>query len=156
MSGLTRGAVLRAGAALLSGLLFGLGLSLSGMLDPARVRGFLDVTGAWDPRLIAVLGGAVTVAFLGERVRRRLPRPLLAARFDLPTRRRINGPLLAGAALFGIGWGLSGFCPGPAVAALSTGAVPAAVFVLAMLAGMAAHAAWERRRPEPDGARRPA
>lgn len=132
-------AVLRVLAALVSGLVFGLGLALSGMLDPARVRGFLDVTGPWDPSLVFVLGGAVTVSGLGYRASRRLGRPALDTRFDRPARRRIDAPLILGAALFGIGWGLSGFCPGPAVAALSTGATPILVFVAAMLAGMALH-----------------
>ncbi|MCJ2035147.1 YeeE/YedE family protein [Methylobacterium sp. J-068] len=138
-------AVPRLLAALAAGLLFGLGLSLSGMLDPARVQSFLDVTGAfdgrqtWDPTLAFVLGGAVSVAGLGYALARRLPRPALAATFDLPTNRRIDRPLIGGAALFGIGWGLSGLCPGPAVAALSTGALPVAVFVAAMLVGMVAH-----------------
>lgn len=131
---------LRAAAALASGLLFGLGLSLSGMLDPARVRGFLDVTGDWDPSLVFVLGGAVTVSAAGYALARRLRRPALDARFHESDKTRIDPPLIVGAALFGIGWGLSGFCPGPAVAALSTGALPVAVFVAAMLAGMAVHA----------------
>ncbi|GJD30865.1 hypothetical protein PMNALOAF_2116 [Methylobacterium adhaesivum] len=136
---------LRLLAALAAGLTFGLGLSLSGMLDPARVQGFLDVTGAfdgreaWDPTLAFVLGGAVSVAGLGYALARRLPRPAFAPAFDLPTNRRIDRPLIGGAALFGIGWGLSGLCPGPAVAALSTGALPVAVFVAAMLVGMMAH-----------------
>ncbi|MCJ2141330.1 YeeE/YedE family protein [Methylobacterium sp. E-066] len=130
---------LRILAALAAGLTFGLGLALSGMLNPARVRGFLDVAGAWDPSLVFVLGGAVTVSGLGFLLSRRLPGPVLETRFDLPTRRRIDAPLILGAALFGIGWGLSGFCPGPAVAALSTGAVPVLVFVVAMLIGMALH-----------------
>jgi len=132
-------AALRILAALAAGLTFGLGLALSGMLDPARVRGFLDVAGTWDPSLVFVLGGAVTVSGLGYRLSRRLSGPVLDARFDLPARRRIDAPLIVGAALFGIGWGLSGFCPGPAVAALSTGAVPVLVFVAAMLIGMALH-----------------
>ena len=132
-------AALRVGAALVSGLTFGLGLALSGMLDPARVRGFLDVAGAWDPSLVFVLGGAVVVSGLGTLASRRRAAPVLDARFDWPTKRRIDAPLLGGAALFGIGWGLSGFCPGPAVAALSTGAIPVLVFVAAMLAGMALH-----------------
>ena len=138
-------AALRLLAALAAGLIFGLGLSLSGMLDPARVQGFLDVTGAfdrrqaWDPTLAFVLGGAVSVAGLGYAVARRLPRPALAIAFDLPTNHRIDSSLIGGAALFGIGWGLSGLCPGPAVAALSTGALPVAVFVAAMLVGMTAH-----------------
>ncbi|WP_342150334.1 YeeE/YedE family protein [Methylorubrum sp. SB2] len=130
--------IARLTAALAMGVVFGLGLSLSGMLDPARVQGFLDVTGAWDPTLMFVLGGAVSVALAGFALARRLPRPALDARFDLPTNRRIDAPLLGGAALFGIGWGLSGLCPGPAVAALATGAPPIFVFVPAMLVGMAA------------------
>ena len=141
-----RGA-LRLAAALAAGLLFGVGLSLSVMLDPARVRGFLDVAGAWDPSLVFVLGGAVTVSGLGYALARRLPRPAFDGRFHLPETRRVDGALILGAALFGIGWGLSGFCPGPAVAALSTGAVPAAVFVATMLVGMAAHG-WITRAAE--------
>lgn len=131
-------------AALAAGLIFGLGLSLSGMLDPTRVRGFLDVTGAWDPTLAFVLGGAVGVAGAGYALARRLPHPAFDTDFELPTKRRIDRPLVAGAALFGIGWGLSGFCPGPAVAALSTGALPVAVFVAAMLVGMAAQHRFAR------------
>ena len=134
-------------AALVAGLTFGLGLALSGMLDPARVRGFLDIGGAWDPSLVFVLGGAVSVSALGYGLSRRLPRPALAQTFDLPTSRRIDAPLVLGAALFGIGWGLSGFCPGPAVAALSTGAAPVFVFVTAMLLGMAASELRVRRSP---------
>ena len=133
--------------ALVAGLTFGLGLALSGMLDPARVRGFLDIGGAWDPSLVFVLGGAVSVSALGYGLSRRLPRPALAQTFDLPTSRRIDAPLVLGAALFGIGWGLSGFCPGPAVAALSTGAAPVFVFVTAMLLGMAASELRVRRSP---------
>lgn len=132
-------AALRLLAALAAGLIFGLGLSLSGMLDPARVRGFLDVTGDWDPTLAFVLGGAVSMAAAGYALARRLPRPAFDDAFEAPANRRIDRPLVAGAALFGIGWGLSGFCPGPAVAALSTGAAPVAVFVASMLLGMAAH-----------------
>lgn len=126
-------------AALCSGLIFGFGLSLSDMLNPTRVRGFLDVTGAWDPSLMFVLGGAVTVSALGYQLSRRLAKPALAADFQIPANRRIDRELIAGSAMFGIGWGLSGLCPGPAVAALSTGALPVAVFVATMLVGMAAH-----------------
>ncbi|SFV15845.1 hypothetical protein SAMN02799631_06223 [Methylobacterium sp. 174MFSha1.1] len=139
--------MLRLAAALLSGLVFGIGLALSGMLDPARVRGFLDVTGAWDPTLAFVLAGAVTASALGTALARRLRRPLLATSFDWPTRTRIDRPLVLGAALFGIGWGLSGFCPGPAVAALSTGLLPVIVFVAVMLVGMAAHGVLRRVPP---------
>ncbi len=132
-------------AALLSGLLSGIGLAMSGLLDPARVRGFLDVTGAWDSTLAFVLAGAVTASSLGTALARSLRRPLLADTFDWPTRTRIDRPLVLGAVLFGIGWGLSGFCPGPAVAALSTGLMPVIVFVAAMLVGMALHGALRRR-----------
>jgi uncharacterized membrane protein YedE/YeeE len=124
-------------AALVAGVLFGAGLSLSGMLDPARVLGFLDVAGAWDPSLAFVLGGAVGVSAIGYAVSRRMARPLLATRFDIPDKHRIDVPLLAGGALFGIGWGLAGFCPGPALASLSLGVPRSFVFVGAMLAGMA-------------------
>ena len=147
-------AALRPLAALAAGLTFGLGLALSGMLDPARVRGFLDVAGAWDPSLVFVLGGAVTVSGLGYALSRRLRGPVLETRFDLPARRRIDPPLVVGAALFGIGWGLSGFCPGPAVAALSTAAIPVLVFVAAMLAGMALQGLLPDRHPR--GVRPPA
>ncbi|CEJ15435.1 hypothetical protein BN1110_05780 [bacterium YEK0313] len=130
---------LRLAAALASGLLFGFGLSLSGMLDPARVRGFLDITGAWDPSLAFVLAGAVAVAGLGTLARRRLARPMLAERFELPVKTTVDGRLVAGSALFGIGWGMAGLCPGPAVASLVLGLAPTAVFVAAMLAGMLIH-----------------
>ena len=139
--------ILRLIAALVCGGIFGFGLSISGMLDPTRVRGFLDVFGQWDPSLAFVLCGAVSVSALGYLVSRRLRRPVLAENFDLPRSRRIDAPLVGGAALFGIGWGLSGLCPGPAVAALSTGAVPILVFVAAMLVGMGAHDLMRRRGP---------
>ncbi len=139
--------VLRLAAAALAGLLFGVGLAMSGMLDPARVRGFLDVAGAWDPTLAFVLVGAVMASGLGTALARSLRRPLLAETFDWPTRTRIDRPLVLGAVLFGIGWGLSGFCPGPAVAALSTGLPPVLVFVAAMLVGMAAHGVLRRGLP---------
>jgi uncharacterized membrane protein YedE/YeeE len=131
--------VLRTIAALMCGSLFGLGLSISGMLDPHRVRGFLDVTGAWDPSLIFVLAGGVIVATIGYRLSRLLPRPLLDRRFDLPTKTAIDAPLLLGSAIFGIGWGIAGFCPGPAIALLTLGIGPAFLFVVTMLVGMIAH-----------------
>ena len=131
--------------ALAAGLLFGLGLSLSGMLDPTRVRGFLDVTGDWDPSLVFVLGGAVSVAALGYLVSLRMPRPALDSSFQIPQGRPIDAPLIVGSAIFGIGWGLSGFCPGPAFAAISTGAIPVLVFTLAMVTGMAGYNALKRR-----------
>ena len=131
--------VLRTIAALICGSLFGLGLSISGMLDPHRVRGFLDVTGAWDPSLIFVLAGGVIVATIGYRLSRLLPRPLLDRRFDLPTKTAIDAPLLLGSAIFGIGWGIAGICPGPAIALLTLGIGPAFLFVVTMLVGMTAH-----------------
>ena len=123
-------------AALLSGTLFGLGLALSGMIDPARVLGFLDLAGSWDPTLALVLGGAVSVSALSVVISHGMRRPLLAQRFDLPTRTKIDFPLILGTALFGIGWGLSGFCPGPALASLSLGLPKSLLFVGAMLIGM--------------------
>jgi hypothetical protein len=132
-------APLRVLAALVSGMIFGLGLSLSGMLDPARVRGFFNVTGAWDPSLAFVLGGAVIIATIGYRLSLRFSRPLLDDRFRLPTKTRIDRSLILGSAIFGIGWGLAGFCPGPAVASLSLGLAPTILFVVAMLIGMVIH-----------------
>lgn len=126
-------------AALGSGMLFGFGLSLSGMLDPARVRGFLDITGNWDPGLAFVLGGAVTVAALGVILSKRMQRPLLAASFSVPEVTQIDFKLIAGSVLFGIGWGLVGLCPGPAVALLSMPTPITIVFVVAMLVGMTVH-----------------
>ena len=124
---------------LMAGLIFGLGLALSGMLDPVRVLGFLDVAGHWDPRLAFVLGGAVAVSFLGFRLSRRMARPLFADRFDVPASTRVDPRLLTGAAMFGVGWGLAGLCPGPAIAGLGLGHDGSVVFAAAMLAGMAIH-----------------
>jgi uncharacterized membrane protein YedE/YeeE len=126
-------------AALLAGVLFGAGLALSGMVDPARVRGFLDLFGAWDPTLAFVMGGAIVPMALAWRVRARLPAPLLAASFNVPATGSIDRRLAAGALIFGIGWGISGLCPGPALADLALAPRPALLFVGAMLAGMALH-----------------
>jgi hypothetical protein len=131
--------ILRFIAALLSGGVFGFGLSLSGMLDPARVRAFLDVAGDWDPSLAFVLGGAVAVAMLGTFLSRRMKRPVLDQTFQRPTETGIDRRLVLGSALFGVGWGMAGFCPGPALAGLSLGLGPVFLFVLAMAAGMTAH-----------------
>lgn len=133
------GIVARIIAALAAGVIFGFGLSISGMLNPVRVQGFLDITGAWDPSLVFVLGGAVTVAFIGMRFVKKMDHPLLDKTFHLPSNKRIDAPLIAGSALFGIGWGLGGFCPGPAIAALPVGLFRSAVFVAFMLAGMILH-----------------
>lgn len=143
-------------AGLLAGLLFGLGLALSGMLNPARVIGFLDVAGAWDPSLAFVLAGAVGVSMIGVRLARGRPQPVLAERFNWPETRAIDGRLLLGAAIFGIGWGLAGFCPGPAIASLSLGLPRSVLFVVAMLAGMALYRAILQRRPSRPSRKSPA
>jgi uncharacterized membrane protein YedE/YeeE len=124
-------------AALVAGLLFGLGLAISGMMDPARVIGFLDVAGRWNPSLAFVLAGAVLVSAAGYALVRRLSHPLFAPKFEIPRRTDIDARLVGGAALFGIGWGLSGFCPGPALASLALGLPASLVFVAAMALGMA-------------------
>lgn len=127
---------LRLAVALVAGLLFGLGLAISCMMDPAKVLGFLDVAGAWDPSLAFVLGGAVGVSAIGYVVAARMAKPAMAPRFDIPTTRTVDARLVGGATLFGIGWGLVGMCPGPALAALSLGLPSVGVFVVAMFAGM--------------------
>lgn len=131
--------------ALTSGLIFGLGLSLSGMLDPTRVQGFLDVFGAWDPSLAFVLGGAVLVALGGVAISRRMARPAFDTQFHLPGAKKIDRRLVVGSAIFGVGWGMAGFCPGPAIAALAFGKVELVIFVAAMLLGMTVHDRWARR-----------
>lgn len=126
-------------SALLAGALFGLGLAVSGMTDPGRVLGFLDVFGDFDPALLFVLGGAVaTTTVLFRRVLKR-DRPVLADSFALSQARRIDPTLVVGAALFGVGWGVAGYCPGPALAGLGVGSTEALWFVPAMLAGMLIH-----------------
>ena len=132
-------------AAAVAGLLFGAGLAISGMVNPAKVLGFLDVAGAWDPSLALVLAGAVGVNLVGYRLAFRRPSPLFAERFVLPTARDLDVPLLAGAVLFGVGWGLVGYCPGPALAALSSGSPKVLVFVLAMVGGSLLGRWWQQR-----------
>lgn len=131
-------------AALLAGALFGLGLAVSGMMNPAKIIGFLDFAGDWDPTLVLVMGGALLVCVPAFRLVLKRPRPVLADGFALPAKSVLDARLLGGAALFGVGWGLSGFCPGPAVAALvpalASGLVPVFVFFAAMISGMALHA----------------
>ncbi|AMB44215.1 DUF6691 family protein [Methylobacterium sp. AMS5] len=118
------------------GLLFGLGLLVSGMADPAKVLAFLDVAGRWDPSLALVMAGAVAVSAAGTLVARQRGRPLLAPRLEIPTRRDLDPRLIAGAAVFGIGWGLVGLCPGPALTLLTVAPAQAATFVVAMVVGM--------------------
>lgn len=119
----------------ISGLLFGLGLALAGMTDPARVLGFLDLFGAWDPTLMFVLGGAVVTTFIGYRLVFRQERPMFGETFQLPTRQDLDGRLIGGAALFGIGWGLSGYCPGPAIASVAGLTAPLLAMLVTMVAG---------------------
>ena len=125
--------------AFLVGLLFGLGLIVSGMSDPAKVLGFLDLAGAWDPSLALVMGGAIALGLPGFAWARRRSRSLLGAPMRLPTRQAVDAPLLIGSALFGIGWGLAGYCPGPALAGLGIGSIEALWFIPAMLAGILLH-----------------
>lgn len=119
------------------GVIFALGLGVGGMTQPARVLAFLDVTGDWDPRLALVMLGAIAVYAPAYRLALRRGHPVLAPTFDLPTRRHIDGPLVVGAVLFGIGWGLGGLCPGPALTALGGGQPASILFVVAMLVGIA-------------------
>ncbi len=121
---------------LLAGILFGAGLAIGGMTDPARVRGFLDLFGDWDPTLAFVMGGALIVMALAWLFFPRLARPFFAETFSLPDRTDLTPRLIGGAALFGIGWGVAGLCPGPGLAALAIEPASAAIFVVAMVAGM--------------------
>lgn len=129
--------IVRHFAILASGGLFGAGLTLGGMTEPARVRGFLDLFGAWDPTLAFVMGGAVIVMAIAWRIQPKMVRPVFADTFELPSRSDLTPRLIGGSALFGIGWGVAGLCPGPGIAALVIEPVSAAIFVAAMLAGMA-------------------
>lgn len=123
-------------SALLIGLLFGTGIALSGMINPAKIFNFFDVFGHWDPSLAFVMGGALAVTFIGYRLVFRRRRPVFDRQFHLPTRQDIDPALIGGAALFGLGWGIAGFCPGGAIPALGLGESPAFIFVAAMLAGL--------------------
>ena len=129
---------MRVAAQFLAGLLFGLGLVVSGMADPAKVLNFLDLFGSWDPSLAFVLAGATGTTLVGYRLVLARHRPLLAPSFQLPTATRIDVRLLTGAAIFGVGWGLAGLCPGPAITSLALGAPGTLAFVPAMLVGIAA------------------
>lgn len=131
-------------AALVAGLLFGVGLAVSGMLIPDKVLSFLDIAGHWDPSLALVMGGALAVTVPGYYLVTQRPRPLLVSSFSLPTSTAIDGKLLAGASLFGLGWGLSGLCPAPALVNITTGFVDVLAFVAAMLVGMLLHKTLHR------------
>jgi uncharacterized membrane protein YedE/YeeE len=131
--------------AFLAGLVFGLGLIVSGMANPAKVIGFLDLAGSWDPSLAFVMAGAIAVGCVAFAIARRRGVSLLGAEMKLPTARHIDRRLVGGSVLFGIGWGIAGICPGPGLVALGMGYGRAVVFVIAMLAGMALFGWLERR-----------
>ena len=130
----------------LVGLIFGFGLLLGGMTNPAKVIGFLDVTGSWDPSLAFVMGGAVLLSFFAFRISRHWTSSLLGRVIILSDYKMIDVKLVLGSALFGIGWGLSGFCPGPAVASLASGEIKSVIFVVAMLVGMGLETLSQRYR----------
>lgn len=134
-------------AALLCGFVFGWGLLISGMMQPAKVLAFLDIFGDWDPSLAVVMAVALGVSWLGFGLAKRRERPLLAAQSLWPGKTEIDRPLVVGSALFGAGWGLVGLCPGPALENLATLSPRVIVFVVAMAAGMAIHDFWQARRP---------
>ena len=134
-------------ASLLAGLVFGLGLIVSGMADPAKVLGFLDLGGAWDPSLAFVMAGAIGVGVIAFALAKKRARSWLGQPMRLPTARDIDRRLVVGSTLFGIGWGVAGFCPGPGLVALGMGEAKALVFVVAMLTGMAVFEWLERRKP---------
>ncbi len=132
-------------SALVAGLLFGIGLIVSGMTDPSKIIGFLDLAGAWDPSLAFVMGGAVLVGLIAFRFARGRRASFLGGAMVLPAARQIDSPLILGSLAFGVGWGLAGYCPGPAIVAYGSGQDKAVVFVVAMIAGMALYEAADRR-----------
>ena len=136
-------------AAFAAGLVFGVGLILSGMTDPGTVIGFLDIAGNWDPSLAFVMGGAIFVGFFAFRLAGKRAQTFLGGVMRLPDRRDIDTRLVGGSVLFGIGWGLAGFCPGPALVSLASGTGKAAIFVVAMLGGMLIYTALDRLIHEP-------
>jgi uncharacterized membrane protein YedE/YeeE len=142
-------------ASFLCGLVFGLGLLISGMTQPDKVLGFLDVLGRWDPTMGFVMAGALAVTATGFALLRRRTRPVLAAQLQWPTRTDIDRPLVLGAILFGAGWGLAGLCPGPALANLATLSPRVLVFVAAMALGMLLQDFWQKRAPAVTAASQP-
>jgi len=136
----------RLGISFFAGFVFAIGLGVSGMTRPSKVIGFLDFTGAWDPSLALVMIGAMMIYFAAWRIRLRSSAPILAAAFSIPERKSVSGALVAGAAIFGVGWGLSGFCPGPAITSLASGRLPVLVFTAAMALGVYLHGAIQKLR----------
>jgi hypothetical protein len=143
-------------AAFAAGLVFGVGLILSGMTDPGKVIGFLDIFGRWDPSLASVMGGAVLVGLCAFALAKRRTAAFLGGAMHLPQNRDIDQRLIGGSLVFGIGWGLAGFCPGPAIVSFGSGQEKAAIFVAAMLVGMLVYTAAERLLHEPRRRQRPA
>ena len=133
-------------SAFVTGLIFGIGLIISGMTDPSKIIGFLDLAGPWDPSLALVMGGAVAVGFIAFRVARGRTAAFLGGAMHLPTVRQIDRRLVLGSLAFGIGWSLAGYCPGPAVVSVGMGQEKAIVFVIAMLVGMGIYELFERLR----------
>lgn len=140
---------------ILSGTLFAIGLAIAGMTQPHKVVGFLDFAGNWIPDLAIVMGSAVTVNFIALHLTLKRDSPILAVHFGLPTRKDLSPRLMGGAALFGAGWGLGGYCPGPALASLPTAATPVLVFVAAMIAGMVGFDLIDRARSARQAAQAP-
>jgi uncharacterized membrane protein YedE/YeeE len=136
--------MMRIVTSLIAGLVFGIGLIISGMTNPAKVLGFLDLAGLWDPSLALVMGGAIAVGVLAFQVARKRSRSLLGDPMRLPSATQVDRRLLLGGLAFGVGWGLAGFCPGPALASLATGGVKPAIFTVAMIAGMVIYELLER------------
>ena len=128
--------MMRSLSSLLAGLVFGLGLVISGMINPAKVQNFLDISGSWDPSLAFVMGAALIITGVGFLVLRRSKKPLFATQFQWPTLKTIDTRLISGSATFGAGWGLAGFCPGPAISAAALGLTPVYIFLAAMVAGI--------------------
>jgi uncharacterized membrane protein YedE/YeeE len=124
-------------SALISGLVFGIGISISGMMDPAKVLNFFDIAGTWDPSLAFVMGGALVVTFFGYRIVLKRSKPMFGDYFHVPESKMIDRRLIGGSALFGVGWGIAGFCPGAAIPALGTGRWEVALFLAAAIAGFA-------------------
>ncbi len=127
------------------GLIFGLGIVISGMGNPAKVINFFDIAGTWDPSLIFVMGGALAVTLVGYRLAFRQDHPQFDAGFHLPTRRDIDRPLVLGAATFGVGWGIAGFCPGGAFPVVLIGGTPVLLFMISLIAGLYTATLWQRR-----------
>jgi uncharacterized membrane protein YedE/YeeE len=129
----------------LVGLIFGLGLILSGMTDPGKVIGFLDIAGMWDPSLALVMGGAIAVGFFAFAMAKKRTMNFLGGALHLPQSNQLDKPLVIGAMMFGAGWGLAGFCPGPALVSLASGQIKAALFVVLMVVGMQVFEVWSRQ-----------